>query len=290
MSPSHRRGPVGTVAAGAISAALCAATMLPAHASPATGDTQAPTGQHSAGDHVMGASIAAHEAGASSPAQPRALSATQMRANQTPGLDVSHYQGSIDWSSVASKGAKFAYIKATEGTGYQDPKFSANYTGAYDAGVIRGAYHYGRPDQSGGAAQADYFVDHGGGWSSDGKTLPGTLDIEYGADSQGGTCYGTSKAAMAGWIKAFSDEYHAKTGRWPVIYTSANWWSQCVGTSGDFSSTNPLWVARYSSSVGGLPYDWDAHTIWQFDNSGTFPGDQDRFNGDYGRIKALANG
>lgn len=285
MSPNSRRGPVAA-AIGTCSAALLAAAVLPAHAASPSVTHQA----RPAHDHVMGASIKAHESHSTARAHTDALSTTVMRASQTPGLDVSHYQGSIDWNAVAAKGAKFVYIKATEGTGYRDPQFGANYNGSYQAGLIRGAYHYGRPDSSGGAKQADYFIANGGGWSDDGKTLPGTLDIEYGTDGEGGTCYGKSEADMAGWIKAFSDEYNAKTGRYPMIYTSANWWSQCVGTSGDFSATNPLWVARYSSSVGELPYGWDVHTIWQFDNSGTFPGDQDKFNGDYSRVQALAKG
>jgi GH25 family lysozyme M1 (1,4-beta-N-acetylmuramidase) len=61
---------------------------------------------------------------------------------------------------------------------YKDPKFSDNYIGATKVGLIRGAYHFGRPDTSSGAAQANFFVAHGGGWSRDGITLPGVLDIE----------------------------------------------------------------------------------------------------------------
>ena len=94
------------------------------------------------------------------------------------GIDVSHYQPSVNWSTVKSNGVKFAYIKATEGTGYTNPSFSSQYTGATNAGLIRGGYHFARPDVSTGAAQAKYFLAHGGGWSADGITLPGALDIE----------------------------------------------------------------------------------------------------------------
>ena len=61
---------------------------------------------------------------------------------------------------------------------FLDPNFSANYVGATNAGLIRGAYHFAHPDSSSGATQAKYFLAHGGGWSSDGITLPGALDIE----------------------------------------------------------------------------------------------------------------
>lgn len=202
------------------------------------------------------------------------------------GMDVSHYQGSINWTTQYNAGARFVYIKATEGTSYTDPNFSANYTGSYNAGFIRGAYHFAQPASSSGATQANYFLAHGGRWSGDGKTLPGALDMEY--NPSGATCYGLSPSAMGSWIRSFSDTYHSATGVYPVIYTSTSWWNQCV--SGDFSSTNPLWVARYSSSAGTLPSGWSYYTFWQNADSGKFPGDQDQFNGDYSRLQALAKG
>lgn len=207
---------------------------------------------------------------------------------QTPGLDVSSYQGNVNWSSVASHGARFAYVKATEGTYYRNPYFSQQYTGAYDAGLVHGAYHFATPDTASGGAQADYFVAHGGGWSRDGKTFPGLLDMEW--NPYGSACYGKSKTQMTAWILAFSNEYHRKTTRWPVIYTAASWWNECVGTTGDFSSTNPLMLACYCSSPGSMPYHWTYQTIWQWADHGTFPGDQDRFNGDMTRVRALALG
>ncbi|SHG47220.1 Lyzozyme M1 (1,4-beta-N-acetylmuramidase), GH25 family [Jatrophihabitans endophyticus] len=205
-----------------------------------------------------------------------------------PGLDVSSWQGNVGWAAVAKKGAKFAIVKATESTDYQNPYFSQQYTGAYDAGLVHGAYHFATPDTSSGAAQATYFAKHGGGWSKDGKTFPGMLDIEW--NPYGSTCYGKSKSAMTSWIKDFSDTYHSVTKRWPMIYTANGWWSQCVGTAGDFSSTNPLVLACYCSSAGTMPHGWSYQTIWQYADSGTFPGDQDRFNGSLSRVKALADG
>jgi GH25 family lysozyme M1 (1,4-beta-N-acetylmuramidase) len=209
-------------------------------------------------------------------------------AGSVPGMDVSSHQGNINWSAAWNNGARFAYVKATEGVAYTNPYFAQQYNGSYNVGMIRGAYHFALPDRSGGATQADYFVNHGGGWSRDGKTLTGALDIEW--NPYGATCYGKSTTGMVSWILAFSNEYHARTSRWPVIYTATSWWSQCTGNHGDFSSTNPLWVARYSSTVGTLPYAWGVYTIWQYADSGVFPGDQNRFNGAYDRLQALANG
>jgi GH25 family lysozyme M1 (1,4-beta-N-acetylmuramidase) len=204
------------------------------------------------------------------------------------GMDVSGWQGVVNWSRAHANGARFAYVKATEGTGYTNPYFTQQYRGSHRVGMIRGAYHFARPDISSGFSQAVYFVRHGGGWSRDGRTLPGALDIEW--NPHGDACYGRSKPRMARWIRAFSHAYHARTTRYPVIYTAASWWSQCVGRAGNFGSTSPLWVARYSRSVGRLPHGWRHYTFWQYADAGKFPGDQDRFNGVYRKLQRFAKG
>ncbi|MDJ0342525.1 lysozyme [Streptomyces sp. H10-C2] len=230
----------------------------------------------------MGSTIRAHESGSATGNVITPL------VTQTPGMDVSGYQGNVDWSAAWSNGGRFAYIKATEGTSYTNPYFAQQYNGSYNVGMIRGSYHFALPNVSSGATQADYFVNHGGGWSGDGKTLPGALDIEY--NPYGATCYGLSAGGMVNWIASFSNQYAARTGRYPTIYTSTNWWSSCTGNSGAFAGNNPLWIARYSTSVGTLPAGWGFHTIWQYSDAGVFPGDQDRFNGAYDRLQAFANG
>ncbi|KAF5357000.1 hypothetical protein D9756_006486 [Leucocoprinus leucothites] len=205
------------------------------------------------------------------------------------GIDVSGYQPSVNWNTVKANGGEFAFIKATEGTGYTNPSFSSQYTGATNAGLIRGGYHFARPDVSSGATQANYFLAHGGGWSADGITLPGALDIEY--NPYGATCYGLSHSAMVAWVKDFSNTYHSKTGRYPVIYTTTDWWTQCTGNASGFQNDNPLWIARYSSSIGTLPAGYSYATFWQYADSGsTGPGDQDIFNGDSAGLKRMAKG
>jgi len=269
-------------------AALALATATPASAS-VLGDPaadraadQATSAEVPYEDHPMGSQIRKHEGKQAGPIQPIVVDAT------VSGMDVSGWQGNVNWSAAWSNGARFAYVKATEGTGYRNPYFAQQYTGSYNVGMIRGAYHFALPDRSSGATQANFFVDNGGGWSRDGRTLPGTLDIEW--NPYGATCYGLSQSGMVAWIRSFSDRYHYRTGRWPVIYTSTSWWSQCTGNLGDFTSTNPLWVARYASTVGTLPYRWSIWTFWQYSDSGVFPGDQNLFNGAYDRLQALANG
>jgi GH25 family lysozyme M1 (1,4-beta-N-acetylmuramidase) len=209
-------------------------------------------------------------------------------SNPPPGIDVSHYQGTINWSSVKSAGIQFAYIKATESTNYKDPTFNANYLNAYNAKVIRGAYHYAQPGSSSGAAQATYFAANGGAWSADNLTLPGMLDLE-------GGCYGLSTSAMQSWILDFYNTYKAKTGRDVVIYTSASWWNSCTGGWSGMSARSPLNAASWTSAADPtIPSGFPFATIWQYTDAGSVSGvsgavDRDRFNGTSTRLLALAN-
>ncbi|MFD8554909.1 lysozyme [Streptomyces fradiae] len=228
----------------------------------------------------MGVGVAAHDGAGGVPAGPY--------ATQTEGVDVSSHQGNVNWPALWTSGVKWAYVKATEGTYYRNPYFAQQYNGSYDIGMIRGAYHFATPDTASGAAQADYFVNNGGGWSRDGKTLPGVLDIEW--NPYGPACYGKTQAGMVSWIRDFLARYAYRTGRDAVIYTATSWWKQCTGNYGGFASANPLWIARYNTTVGELPAGWLYHTMWQYTSTGPIVGDHNRFNGAYDRVQALANG
>lgn len=201
------------------------------------------------------------------------------------GVDVSSYQRNITWSTWTKKDRDFAYIKATEGTSYKNPYFKGQYTSAKKAGLIRGAYHFASPSGKAGYLQARYFVKNGGGWSADGKTLPGVLDIEY--NPYGKTCYGVSKKDMVTWVASFTREYKKLTGKDAVIYTTTDWWTRCTGNSGAFAKTNPLWIARYGTTKPGtLPNGWKVATFWQY---GVNPIDQDVFPSKPERLKVLAS-
>jgi GH25 family lysozyme M1 (1,4-beta-N-acetylmuramidase) len=154
--------------------------------------------------------------------------------------------------------------------------------------LIRGGYHFAHPDSSSGAKQAEYFLAHGGGWSNDGKTLPGMLDIEY--NPSGATCYGISKSAMVAWVKDFGETYKSKTGRYPMIYTTADWWNTCTGGSTAFSKDYPLVLARYSTSVGTIPGGWSYQSFWQNSDKYTYGGDSDLWNGSEASLKTFAKG
>jgi GH25 family lysozyme M1 (1,4-beta-N-acetylmuramidase) len=229
---------------------------------------------HAPADH-MGRSLRARSAGSVAKAEVPRLPAAA--ADPYYGVDVSSYQGNVNWSQVAANGGTFAYVKATEGTYYTNPYFGQQYNGSSNAGLIRGAYAFAIPSYSSGASQADYFASNGGAWYADAHTLPGALDIEY--NPYGPECYGLSQSAMVSWISGFLYEYHARTGRWAVIYSTTDWWTTCTGNYGGFHYGDPLWIARYASSPGTLPAGWSGYTFWQYADSGSSPGDQDVFNG-----------
>jgi beta-N-acetylhexosaminidase len=217
----------------------------------------------------------------------RVLTAKQNRGLLAQGMDVSSAQGSVDWQAAYNNGARFAYVKASEGISYLNPSFSQQYNGSYNIGMIRGAYHFAHPSSSTGTAQADYFLSHGGGWSADGRTLPPALDLQN--NPSGAQCYGLSAAGMVSWIKAFSDEMHLKTDKYPMIGTTFAWWNACTGNSSAFASTNPFWLDSYTTSPpSSIPAGTPTWTIWQSASSGILPGGQDQFNGSWARLQALA--
>ncbi|MFD9738470.1 GH25 family lysozyme [Umezawaea sp. NPDC059074] len=175
------------------------------------------------------------------------------------GVDASaQVVGEADWTAHWQQGKRFAYVLATEGTERVNPGFAAQYADSFDVGLIRGAYHFALPDRSSGAEQAEFFVDQGGVWRADGMTLPGALNLEF--NPYGKADYGLSRAALAEWVLDFGDTYKEWTGRYPVVYTSAVWWSQCAGA--DFGTPNPLRVDRFSAAPGALPRPWGVYPLW----------------------------
>ncbi|MFL6142790.1 MAG: GH25 family lysozyme [Labedaea sp.] len=229
----------------------------------------------------MGSSLAGHEPTAVA----RGLSLNAVAPTGVPGIDVSHWQGNMDWNGVAAGGTKWTYIKATEGTTFIDDHFAANASGSYNAGLLRGAYHFALPDVSPPAQQADFFVAHGANWTPDGRTLPPVLDIEY--NKYGDTCYGLNPGQMVSWVEGFENRMHDLTGRWPVIYTTRGWWRLCTGNNPGFGLRSPLWIAGYHGDPNTLANGWASHTMWQYASD---PIDRDVYSGDLNELNALATG
>ncbi|TPV49172.1 glycoside hydrolase [Pseudarthrobacter phenanthrenivorans] len=216
------------------------------------------------------------------------------------GLDVSGHQPSVDWQQQWNMGARFAYVKATEGNYYKNPSFNSQYQGSRNVGMIRGAYHFAIPNWSSGADQARYFVQNGGGWSADGYTMPPVLDFEFNPYEGrtingfyfGNTCYNMSPAQLQSWVRDFGNTMQSMTGRLPVIYTNTSWWNQCLGNPAGFGDY-PLWVAAYPSSptnnAGPVPTgSWNNYSMWQYSSTGPFAGDSNVWNGDYASLQRFA--
>jgi GH25 family lysozyme M1 (1,4-beta-N-acetylmuramidase) len=224
----------------------------------------------SVGVPVVGAGIAANAA------VPSVTSAIH-------GQDVSSHNENIDWSAQKSAGSQFVYVKATEGYSWKSPTFSSQYKGASKVGLIRGGYHYARPDTSGPEEQVENFLNGGGGWTADGKTLIGLLDIE--ATSGKPDNYGLTKTEMRTWISGFLTTYRDEIGRRPMLYTNYYWWRDNVG---NWTPTNtPLHIANYGTTdpINKLPGNWWGWEMWQYSDSKPFAGDSNVW---YGSKSAFA--
>jgi GH25 family lysozyme M1 (1,4-beta-N-acetylmuramidase) len=196
------------------------------------------------------------------------------------GVDVSTWQGTVDYGQVKAAGKSFVIGKATEGIGYLDPRYATNRSASRSAGLAFTAYHYARPDlnPTNPAGEADWFVDNLG--LTPGMLVP-ALDIEV-----AGTL-GT--AGLQNWIGAWLGRVYARTGVRAMIYTNPSFWKSALGDTTLFAGQGytVLWVAHWFVSAPTVPAaNWGGRgwTFWQYDDCGTVPGiggcvDLDRYNG-----------
>jgi lysozyme len=208
-------------------------------------------------------------------------------ANGIPGIDVSHYQGVIDWTTlVASSGEQFVYTKATESVSTTDPYFHDNWAGIKAAGLLRGAYHFFHADQD-ALAQADYFLKKLGSANGSAQLGPGDLPAALDLETTGGCSPATVLAGAAKWLELVA----VATGRQPLLYTYTSFWRQTLGNLTALSNY-PLWIAQYSVATPTAIGGWPAYTIWQFGRGPVEgiakPTDVDSFNGTYAQLKSLA--
>jgi GH25 family lysozyme M1 (1,4-beta-N-acetylmuramidase) len=196
------------------------------------------------------------------------------------GLDVSHYQGTINWPAVATTGRRFVIMKATEGETYVDPVYAANHLAVRAAGLQVAAYHFADPSSvpNDAVLQADWFVNNAG-------LLPGDLVPALDLEQTGGL----SVPALQAWVGAWLGEVYAKLGVRPMIYTSPTFWTNSMGNTTMFADQGYaiLWIAHWGTSSPTLPANnWGGHgwTFWQYSNCGAVLGisgcvDLDRYNG-----------
>ncbi|GAC1547115.1 MAG: hypothetical protein NVS3B10_11000 [Polyangiales bacterium] len=202
-----------------------------------------------------------------------ALTTVTPGPSHVEGIDVSHYQGTIDWASEKAQGRMFGVASVGDGT-YQDPTFATNWAAMKAAGVIRGAYQFFEPAGD-PIAQADILIAKVG-MLGDGD-LPATIDVEV----TGGQSPATIAANVGKWLA----RVEAGTGRKPMIYTGPYFWQNNVASLA--YGGYPLWVADYGVSNPQVPAPWSNYKIWQYsDSNGTL--DLDSFQGTLAELQTFA--
>src|SRR5262245_3012941 len=215
-----------------------------------------------------------------------ALCAAPLQASagtKAVGIDVSRFQGAIDWTAVAGTGVRFAFVQASRGSGADcavkpdqcgaDPYFVTNRASAPAAGIRVGAYHRGFA--SGGTpalaradalVEADLFIAQVGSLQV-GELIP-VLDVET-------PFIGMTSASLRTWIRAWVKRVRNRLGRKPMIYTNASSWSATGNTKEFAKAKYPLWVAEWGVSRPTVPAsNWASHgySVWQYTSSGSVPG------------------
>ncbi|HWO18541.1 MAG TPA: GH25 family lysozyme [Kofleriaceae bacterium] len=196
------------------------------------------------------------------------------------GIDVSRYQGAIEWPKVAASGVVYAYIQISRSLTDLDPRFEENWRNAKQAGVLRGAYQRFHPGQD-VDAQADIFLQKLGPFEA--GDLPPMLDVED-AD-------GLPAQTIAARVRQWLDRVEPIVRVRPLIYTGFYFWRDSVG--GADLREHPLWIANYSATCPLVPAPWTRWAFHQYSATATIPGitantvDVDKFNGTLEQLKAL---
>jgi GH25 family lysozyme M1 (1,4-beta-N-acetylmuramidase) len=213
------------------------------------------------------------------------VSASDAATARAKGLDVSNWNGAINWTKVAHAGYRFAFAKATEGTAYVDKTYTANRNGSEGAGLVFGAYHFARPSGKGLAAstasairQANHFLAVAGPQPGE---LPPVLDLEATGN--------LAKKRLLAWTLAWLAQIDARTGVQPFVYTSPLFWKGRLGDSTAVAAAGTgLWVAHWTSKgsplVPAQNWNGDGWRFWQWTDCVSVPGikhcsDGDRMNG-----------
>jgi GH25 family lysozyme M1 (1,4-beta-N-acetylmuramidase) len=199
----------------------------------------------------------------------------------TEGIDVSNWQGTIDFARVAAAGKHFAFMKASEGTTYIDPYYASNRANARSAGLKVGAYHFATPTAAAGdaIAQADYFL--AAATPVKGDMLP-VLDLERSGS--------LTPPVLTAWVQAYVGRIYQRIGVRALIYVSPNFWTNSMADTSWFAINgfNILWIAHWTAATAPLvpAANWAGKgwTFWQYTSSGSVPGiagrvDLDRYNG-----------
>lgn len=195
-------------------------------------------------------------------AKPINFGTTSPRKLAVHGVDVSRWQGDIDWDTLRTQGANFVYIKATDGGDHLDPMFKANWRAAREAGLKHGAYHFFYWCRTAGE-QADWFIRN---VPKEAGALPPVIDVEWNGES---SCKRrpTHEQVLAK-MQVFMDKLERYYGQRPIVYTAPDFYRDNLrGELLDY----PFWlrsVAAHPSKV----YPGRKWLFWQYSGSGVSHG------------------
>jgi lysozyme len=201
------------------------------------------------------------------------------------GIDVSSWQGAVDWTAVKRSGRLFAFAKATEGQTFVDKTFATNRVAMAAAGLtLRGFYHFARPDRNSAAAEAEHFLRTVGPLGA--GEVP-VLDLEV-----------APSATVGDWAAEWLALVAKGTGRTPVLYS---YQSYLYSVPTARLTQYPLWVASWGNDDGTLPASppktdrWSRWTWWQYTSKATVPGvagkvDDNVFAGTAAELAAFGGG
>lgn len=195
------------------------------------------------------------------------------------GIDLSHWQGDVDFEKLVKSGIKFCFLKFSEGTEHVDERAQEYLAGARANSMPAGAYHYFLPKYD-PIEQADHFLTTMATIEKEVGTLvlPPVIDVEVKA----------SATKLQSTILQFLERVEVRRGVTPIIYTSPGFWRSYVGRWDDCVRF-PLWVAHYGTTFPSQFYPWANWLIWQYTSAGRvlgcnanvdlnlFPGDWEAF-------------
>ncbi len=184
------------------------------------------------------------------------------------GVDVSRWQGDIDWVKLRTQGANFAYIKATDGGDHLDPMFKTNWRKAKEAGLKRGAYHFFYWCRTAGE-QADWFIRN---VPRDPDALPPVIDVEWNGES---SCKNRpSPERVLEKMQVFMDKLERHYGQRPIIYTAPDFYRDNLqGELLDY----PFWLRSVAAHPSKI-YRGRKWLFWQYSGSGLSHGVEGRID------------
>ena len=193
-----------------------------------------------------------------------------MADNIIYGIDISHHNGTINWAKVklASPAVSFVYIKATQGVGYKDPNNATYATGATNAGIKIGYYHFASLNNNLNIEKD--ATDEANWFDAVIKTLPPSqlmpvLDIETNEKN-------LTTQQVKTWIATFLSQMNLLGHKNIMIYSYKPFFDENLPANHPFGSL-PLWLAQYRNvAAPSLPQNWSKYTVWQYSAKGKVDG------------------